>query len=64
MYNSDDMQRTKFKIKLDPVIYYSCEHGLSHGRQNIFALRYFLIIIELNELCIRLSNQSVIMLYS
>ena len=50
------MQTTKFKIKLDPVIYCSCEHGLSHGRQNIFSLRYFLIITEPNKLCIRPIN--------
>ena len=58
------MQRTKFKIESDPVIYCSCEHGLSHGRQNIFALRYFLIITEPNKFCIRPFNQSLIMLFS
>jgi len=31
------MHRTKFKVKLDPAIYCSCEHSLSHGRQNLFA---------------------------
>jgi len=58
------MQRRKFKIKSDPVIYCSCEHGISHGRQNIFALRYFLIITESNKLCIRPFNEFLIMLYS
>ena len=58
------MKRTKFKIKLDPVIYYSYEHGPSHGRQNIFAIRCFLNITELNKLRIRPFNQSLIMLYN